>query len=424
MDNFYDINDFIVFLMRKWKSFLIIVILLAVGYAGNRGIGLFREFLNQSGEVEEKVYSEDEPVWSKVLVNIQIEPVYQNVNGVVVDETQRYIEGYRKLGINENVLEEMYENWYDEEAQEVQIRKKKLHEYGYILHKELKYPYKKVDFWGQFLVDGVELNTIAKTIGADNSSEHIITMGFKSSDEELAKKIAYDYANKTTELVKDEIGEFEYSILGETVLYELPAASAGAQTTRVVNNISSNSKITMKYVIIQTLKGLVWGGVIGVFASIIVLFFAYMMSRKLYTVSDIKKYNLPMLGFGFSSRKKCKKFWGKVYCILEGYKWDCTGTSQLITRIDSYFGDTQNVIVVGTSGDPEINEFVEKLNLNTKKYIVFENESDVCKIMQQTDNVKVLFLEKFGKSLKYEIEQNINYWNEKNIPISGIIAID
>ena len=44
--------------------------------------------------------------------------------------------------------------------------------------------------------------------------------------------------------------------------------------------------------------------------------------------------------------------------------------------------------------------------------------------MQQTDNVKVLFLEKFGKSLKYEIEQNINYWNEKNIPISGIIAID
>ena len=127
MDNFYDINDFIVFLMRKWKSFLIIVILLAVGYAGNRGIGLFREFLNQSGEVEEKVYSEDEPVWSKVLVNIQIEPVYQNVNGVVVDETQRYIEGYRKLGINENVLEEMYENWYDEEAQEVQIRKKKRH---------------------------------------------------------------------------------------------------------------------------------------------------------------------------------------------------------------------------------------------------------------------------------------------------------
>ena len=80
--------------------------------------------------------------------------------------------------------------------------------------------------------------------------------------------------------------------------------------------------------------------------------------------------------------------------------------------------------MVGTSGDPEINEFVEKLNLNTKKYIVFENESDVCKIMQQTDNVKVLFLEKFGKSLKYEIEQNINYWNEKNIPISGIIAID
>lgn len=141
MDNFYDVNDFFAYVLRKWKSFIGIIIVIALVYGGVRGINLLQEYRNQPKE-EENVTEEnkdgDEPIWSRVLININIEPVYKEVDGNTIDTTEQIIEAYRKLGSSEKVMNHMYDTWFEKAAKEAEARKTKLHDYGYILDKELK----------------------------------------------------------------------------------------------------------------------------------------------------------------------------------------------------------------------------------------------------------------------------------------------
>jgi len=324
MDNFYDVNDFFAYVLRKWKSFIGIIIVIALVYGGVRGINLLQEYRNQPKE-EENVTEEnkdgDEPIWSRVLININIEPVYKEVNGNTIDTTEQIIEAYRKLGSSEKVMNHMYDTWFEKAAKEAEARKTKLHDYGYILDKELKDPYAKADFMSQILLDGVDLGNLSRSVGTDNTSEHIMAIGFKAMDEKLAKEIAADYAKQVTELVKNTVGDFKYQMDDTTVLYEFPSASAGTQSTRYISNVSSGTKITLHYVAVQTVKGVVWGVMIGLLASVILMFFGYMLTRKVYTVSDLKKYGVPVIGLGFMPKKAGKKLWGKLFSMLEGYNW-------------------------------------------------------------------------------------------------------
>ena len=121
MDNFYDVNDFFAYVLRKWKSFIGIIIVIALVYGGVRGINLLQEYRNQPKE-EENVTEEnkdgDEPIWSRVLININIEPVYKEVNGNTIDTTEQIIEAYRKLGSSEKVMNHMYDTWFEKAAKQ------------------------------------------------------------------------------------------------------------------------------------------------------------------------------------------------------------------------------------------------------------------------------------------------------------------
>ena len=60
MDNFYDINDFIVFAFRKWKTILCVVILAAVVFAGNRAVSLYGDYRAQAESVQTDAVNETE----------------------------------------------------------------------------------------------------------------------------------------------------------------------------------------------------------------------------------------------------------------------------------------------------------------------------------------------------------------------------
>ena len=60
MDNFYDINDFIVFAFRKWKTILCVVILAAVVFAGNRAVSLYGDYRAQAESVQADAADETE----------------------------------------------------------------------------------------------------------------------------------------------------------------------------------------------------------------------------------------------------------------------------------------------------------------------------------------------------------------------------
>ena len=427
MDNFYDVNDFFAYVLRKWKSFIGIIIVIALVYGGVRGINLLQEYRNQPKE-EENVTEEnkdgDEPIWSRVLININIEPVYKEVNGNTIDTTEQIIEAYRKLGSSEKVMNHMYDTWFEKAAKEAEARKTKLHDYGYILDKELKDPYAKADFMSQILLDGVDLGNLSRSVGTDNTSEHIMAIGFKAMDEKLAKEIAADYAKQVTELVKNTVGDYKYQMDDTTVLYEFPSASAGTQSTRYISNVSSGTKITLHYVAVQTVKGVVWGVMIGLLASVILMFFGYMLTRKVYTVSDLKKYGVPVIGLGFMPKKAGKKLWGKLFSMLEGYNWSCSGIDELANEIIRSQHGAEKVIVVAGNGVHSLAaKMVKYLNGTEEEVFVLYNKKE-WKAFETETKANIIFVERFGKSLKCELEQEIAFWNEKGMSVTGIVGID
>lgn len=187
---------------------------------------------------------------------------------------------------------------------------------------------------------------LSRSVGTDNTSEHIMAIGFKAMDEKLAKEIAADYAKQVTELVKNTVGDFKYQMDDTTVLYEFPSASAGTQSTRYISNVSSGTKITLHYVAVQTVKGVVWGvndWLTGF--SYFDVSLAICLQEKVYTVSDLKKYGFPVIGLGFMPKKAGKKLWGKLFSMLEGYNWSCSGIDELANEIIRSQHGAEKVIV-------------------------------------------------------------------------------
>ena len=288
----------------------------------------------------------------------------------------------------------------------------------------MKDPYAKADFMSQFLLDGIDFGNLSRSVGTDNTSEHIMAIGFKAMDEKLAKEIAADYAKQVTELVKNTVGDFKYQMDDTTVLYEFPSASAGTQSTRYISNVSSGTKITLHYVAVQTVKGVIWGGMIGLLASVLLMFFGYMLTRKVYTVSDLKKYGVPVIGLGFMPKKAGKKLWGKLFSILEGYNWNCSGTDELANEIIRSQHGAEKVIVVAGNGVHSLAaKMVKHLNGIGKEVFVLYNKKE-WKAFETETKANIIFVERFGKSLKCELEQEIAFWNEKGMSVTGIVGID
>lgn len=427
MENFYDLNDFIVFTVKKWKTYLIIILVCIIGFAGTRGYSLLKQYANQDAQQvsDNQTSGQEEPMWAKVSQVIKIEPEFEMQNGQNVDVSNQIIQAYAGICNSETVMQSMYDNWYEKEKQEDVNRKKLFQSYGYILDKEVNYPYAKYDFYSQFLLNGNSVNGLnAASFG--NADYNYISVGFKSTNTELAKQIAKDYAERLTAEVEKKIGKFDYEYVNDTITYELPARSEGTQAGRTAQTTAVFS-ITTAYIVKQVIKGMIWGGILGVFVGIILIFFSYMMTKKIYLSSDIKKLNLNVLGLSFLQKTKLKKLKAKWFALTEGEKWDVSGGERLILYIrEKTINEVGKIAVSGTIREEYVKHFVKRLNDETDKYIYIENVTDspdgIKKISEDIESV--ILIEQFGKSLKEEVEKEVKVFTEKEINIMGMIGIE
>lgn len=420
MDNFYDINDYIVYLIKKWKVCLGIIVVTVVLFAGTRAISLLQDYKNQQNNSvtleqnnSDKKSESAEPMWNRVQQIIKVEAV-QNDNASEV--VAKAFDSYRQLGSSEKLLNTMYEKWYEEEKKEDVNRKKLLSEYGYILDKEKEYPYVRKDFYDQFLIDGNGLVGLSKNLAIDNKDEQYISVGFMSTNEELARKISRDYADELTKLVNEQLDGITCKVIDTSVLYELPVVNSSTlQTTRVLKQASVTNDITMDVIIKQTVKGIVWGGILGVLISVIVVFLMYMMTRKINILNDLKKMGLPIVGIGFKNGTHRLK--AKMFSVLEGNQWS-RNMDELIERINLYLPQEESSIFILSTSNQEICQIItEKLNDETKSMqYVCEKENSNC--------TKIMLVEEFGISLKNEVYQKIKQLESKNIEILGIVGIE
>lgn len=426
MDNFYDINDFIVFLFKKWKMIIIIMVLGAVLFSGNRAVSMIRSYTAQD-ENTDVVSSSDidseEPLWYKVQNIIEITPEQE-------DQTpEMIIEAYRKLSGSSTVLNGIYERWYESELEEYGKRVEKLHEYGYILDKEVNYPYALRDFNTQFLINNDDLNTATRTQAT--YEERFISVGFKSTSETLAREIADDYTRELTAAVQNAVGEFSYEIVDQSLFYDLPAASSGTQTTRVLSSSSSPAVVTVNQIIIQCVKGVIWGAAIGAGVSIILAFLMYMMTKKIYLLSDVKKFNVSILGIGFLKERGFIKIRARFHTALEGGSWDETGHKKLLKRI-AETAETSNTVkdlyVTGTCKPAYLKKIAQELNeissSVTFHFVEGIQTSGKAAAIARQENTAFILLEKFGESVKDNIEYELEELNKLETDILGMIVLE
>lgn len=428
MDNFYDINDFIVFLFKKWKTIIVIMLLGAVAFAGNRAVSMAGSYAAQSENAPEQPVETSadsgEPMWIKIQNIIEITPGQEEDT-----ETSKIIDAYRKLSSSSSVLDDISGEWYESEKEENKARIEKFHDYGYILDKEVDYPYALRDFYSQFLVNNEDLNTATRT--QYTYSENYIALGFKSTNEELAGNIADAYTERLTEAVQASAGEFSYRIVDRSVLYDLPTASTGTQTTRVTSSSSASSVITINQIIVQCVKGVIWGAMIGAVAAVIIVFLMYMMTRKLYLLSDTKKFSVPVLGAGFYKEKGFVKLRAGFHTALEGGHWDETGHRKLVKRIAELAeadDADKEIYVSGTCRPAYIKKIVQELN-EASSGIRFRSVEGIqasgkAAGIAKKENTAFILVEKFGESVKDNIEYEITELNRLGTEILGMIVLE
>lgn len=429
MDNFYDINDFVTYLIKRWKVCLIIVFGSALLFSGSRAVSLIQDFQQQEKEVENIAVSSNkqeevaEPMWNRVQQIIKIGPTYREIDGEKIDITPNIIDAYRRFGSSEKLLNSMYDTWYEKQKKEDSKWKEHLHEYGYILDKEKNYPYVKKDFYSQFMIDGNGLIGLSKSITEENRYKDYVSVGYLSSNLELAKQISEDYAKQLTELIKKEMGDFQAEIVDVSVLYDLPTRSDGTQTTRVLEKGSSSTvNLTITMIIKQIIKGFVWGGIIGVLVTLVIGLMMYMLTRKINVLTDLIKFGMPVLAVGFKNGSH--KFRAKVYSMLEGKRWD-SNLDKLTTNVDKIFAIKNKGIsiwVVGSGKQETLQQFVEKMN-GIRGNLEY-NWTDNIYEMIDKKNAAVVLVEEFGVSMKNEIKQEIQILQEHNISILGIVGLE
>lgn len=447
MDNFYDINDFIVFAFRKWKTILCVVILAAVVFAGNRAVSLYGDYRAQAesvqtdaaNETEEEETAEaqdtssgssfEEPMWIKVQNVVEITDIDSETVGTEAGTLSSIIDAFRKLGGTESVMNTMYDRWFEQESQEYQLRVEKLHDYGYILDKEVNYPYTRNEFYDQFLVNGRDVDAAMSLNIA--YEENYITLGFKSTNEALAREIADDFTETLTAYVQEKIGGFSCDVIDTSVLYDLPTASSGTQSTRVASSSTpAVNNITMSYIAVQSVKGMVWGGIIGVLIAGVLILLMYMMTRRVYVLSDMRKYDVPLLGMGFL-KKSFAKIRARFHSAMEGGNWDATGykkTAKHVSEIAAAKEIEGTILVTGTCQEAQIRRFVQALNAAAKseKFAYAESVTTSAQIFKKIreNDAPVLIVEMLGDSLKDNIAYEISELKKQDADILGMLVFE
>lgn len=448
MDNFYDINDFIVFAFRKWKTILCVVILAAVVFAGNRAVSLYGDYRAQAESVQADAADEtegedmaaaqdassesgfEEPMWIKVQNVVEITDIDSETVGTEAGTLSSIIDAFRKLGGTESVMNTMYDRWFEQESQEYQLRVEKLHDYGYILDKEVNYPYTRNEFYDQFLVNGRDVDAAMSLNIA--YEENYITLGFRSTNEALARQVADDFTETLTAYVQEKIGGFSCDVIDTSVLYDLPTASSGTQSTRVASSSTpAVNNITMSYIAVQSVKGMVWGGIIGVLIAGVLILLMYMMTRRVYVLSDMRKYDVPLLGMGFLKKKSFAKIRARFHSAMEGGNWDATGykkTAKHVSEIAAAKEIEGTILVTGTCQEAQIRRFVQALNAAAKseKFAYAESVTTSAQIFKKIreNDAPVLLVEMLGDSLKDNIAYEISELKKQDADILGMLVFE
>lgn len=422
MENFYDLNDFLAYILRKWKLIFVIICVGIIGFASVRFYDLYQDYQASQKQPEEasqttEYTSEPMKCWTEISINVG--PNYEIVGTTGIYRGEEIANAYNAVKNDNEIMNKMHDLYFEQAKIYGDKMRELMSTYGYILDKEKNYEYVEYDFRKQFAV------TVNK---------NYVTIGFYSLDEDFSKEVAEAYEALLTEAVKKQYSEFEYTKVSEATRYELPETSGGASPTRNAgSNTSSVVSMSMSTVVIQTIKGCIWGAMIGIVVALLVVFFLYMMSRKVIGWKQVEKKEIKTYGLYYSKKTHIAgKILRSLIEKLEGNQSTFSNVNKLaeivVTDIKLRCQENTKILVYGNCVNKNVtNRFVDELNKLSEGDMFVFTESPLTSlkgIQNAQNNGYVILLEAIGASLKNEINKEIQAFNDYNVEILGIVGVE
>ena len=418
MSEFYDLNELLAFCLRKIKVAVAIVLVAILGFCGSRLADMVPQYLSQNQEEEQQqsVVTSKEPMWSEVTYLLKIEVPDVEDAEESANRKQDIVSAFNANKYNSEVVNKLVEDFYSLEEKENDNRKEEFYSFGYILDKERQYQYSLYDFYSQILV-----NSVYQNIQADQ----YVSVGFKSTNEELAMNIAEEYVELIMHKVREQDGEYVCENVDRQVVYSLPKTSAGASPVRGTTlAVSTNKGVTIKDIIKQEIKGVIWGVLLGIMVAAIVLVGWYYVGNNIQKRSDLKKAGVEQLGLYTNKKKR-----GILYRLVYGIEGDSRifdedGLAKVVASLTDAKGIEGEVLVSGTCDYKIVERACEAIGkekstdlafIPSESILTHEETIERCKQIKQ-----VILIEKIGASNKQDVSSEVKRFEELGVQIIGI----
>lgn len=418
MENFYDLNDFFAYIVRRLKFVIVIICIAVIGFAGVRFAGLYSDYSSQKNQAEQtqpqQTVSEPMKCWAEIDINVA--PNYEIVGNTGMDRGKEIAYAYDAVRNSDEIMNTLHDKYFEQAKVYGDKMRELMIQFGYSLEKERNYEYVDYDFRRQFSV---------------SITENYVTIGFYSLNVDFSKEVVAEYEKLLTAAVEKQYPGFEHSIVSESVRYELPETSAGASPVRNAGGQSTTSqKISFSSVIMQTVKGCFWGVVIGVVVSVVLLFLMYMMSRKLLGWQQLQFKNIRIYGlFYLKEGNVISRLLRKAVAFLEGNQ---TAFQDLNTLIDVIlvdvhmrYPDERKIAVCSNSGSFASKTICRELNAGEGKERFVEIAPPLNSGKEYpADVTDVILIETIGKTVKSDMVKEIETFHDYGIEIVGVIGAE
>lgn len=425
MNTFFDLREFLIVILKKAKLCIILTFLCILGGGMIRFIPLMVEYITfQEPTIEStQQMAENFPYKYQARRTLYLEPKYENVDGLAVDQTPNIVNAYLACYQNKEVLQPLLDKYYTDVAKDYMQYNEKLVEYNYSTKSILENVYTPSEFYGVVTV---------KVVGStEEKIGNYINIYATTGDGNLSESMVTDAEELLSSYVKNLVGEYQYTITEGQLGEITPQASAGL----IPKSLSSGSsqaaaRLELSYIAKRSIKGAIWGFGGGIGLSVVLCFFFHCLSLNITTEEDLKRYAVPVLAsVKINEKKRFLGFIDHWIDVLEGNNQNCSSYEEAGKLVSAYLHAMEpissgSIVVTGAGHMSELEKFGAELHKADPAYSISMSRA----ITTSADTVEkvsgalgtVLF-ESLGYSNKQEIQKEISRIEQLGKKVYGIV---
>ena len=456
MENTFNLREFFISLLKKWKLIFIFAIIFAILAGAYKGFGLMKtkqdieanasnldDYFDDETRKQE-VYDDALYVITQNILKLETElidtadyrknSILYNLNPyntavsrmTVYVDTQdaelNIIEAYKDLVFSDELIEEIsdkkgVDSRFIKEL--IKIDEKNLYNHDY---KKNEYVVLNIDAnYSIFTVVAYDTDTLEseETIEAIKSfileqSENINSAISSHNLEIINSSSGYEYVSAIYDFQKSQANYYKTINDGLTEYNTYLKDLKAPQT----------NQISINYIIKQIIIFMVLGAAIGFVLAVIVIFMMYLVSDNLMIKNVLAEKNIFDLGYYINNKKKISAFLSWIY-KLEGHNFKNLNkekSANIIKNNVDFLLDDNDITLISSNNKIDLQKISEALNQNNVKSDYLNDNLNNPELISKIKAGKSLVVvEDVNKSSQTSLNNLIEHVNKYNYNISGYI---